>query len=455
MADVDDDLRKLVQGLVLGLASHTHDQLSSVCCQRGLPEPPPRLIGGGDGATRTKTQRMQYVFDRLDTSRYPTVLSRFLKGGLEPELRNQAQDILWTREQWPEITTRVRRDIIDALDKLDTIWNDAEGFMRLLRSLWVLNTSLDLWMSNGGLEAEIERHVLRNPDDWPVLELFNRLGALRSSDRRFALFIQGLLSGAVNPDEQHQRTMVEAISPALSHANLKIVEVGKLEGYPDFAIVPTNTHTRPAQLILFASLTRKPDLRLRDVLDRHVELLDDNDALVYDRSIPEGGLAWDDIQRWWADRCRIPFAEAKGDLWRRLRASIPANSPTQQALFDGYYEMFAQEDRMLALLPEVWVHWDPVSKKVRQDDALLTQRMDFLMLLPMHRRVVLEVDGAQHYSTSDGHASPAIYAQTARGDRDLRLSGYEVYRFSGHELTRGRVQGTINNFFPRLLRIQP
>jgi hypothetical protein len=85
---------------------------------------------------------MQDVFDRLDTTRYPTVLSRFLDHGLEPQLRNQVQDILWAREQWPEITVRVRRDIIDALDKLETIWKDADGFMSLLRRLWVLNTDL-------------------------------------------------------------------------------------------------------------------------------------------------------------------------------------------------------------------------------------------------------------------------------------------------------------------------
>jgi very-short-patch-repair endonuclease len=206
-------------------------------------------------------------------------------------------------------------------------------------------------------------------------------------------------------------------------------------------------------LILFASHNRKPDLRLRDVLDRQIELLDD-DALIYDRPIPESGLTWDHLQTWWADRQHIPSTDAKRELWRRLRASIPANSPPQQELFAKYHQTFAHNDRMLALLPEVWVHWDPITKTARQDDALLTQRMDFLMLLPMHRRVILEVDGAQHYS-ADGHPSPAVYAETTRGDRDLRLSGYEVYRFSGHELSPERAHATVSEFFPRLLRMSP
>ena len=103
----------------------------------------------------------------------------------------------------------------------------------------------------------------------------------------------------------------------------------------------------------------------------------------------------------------------------------------------------------------MWVHWDPVTKSARQDDALLTQRMDFLMLLPMHRRVVLEVDGAQHYSTANGQSSAAVYAETTRADRDLRLSGYEVYRFSGHELSADRAQTTVSEFFSRPLRTSP
>jgi hypothetical protein len=43
-----------------------------------------------------------------------------------------------------------------------------------------------------------------------------------------------------------------------------------------------------------------------------------------------------------------------------------------------------------ALLPDVWVHWDPRSRW--DEDRLLTQRMDFLIFLPGWRRVVIEID---------------------------------------------------------------
>jgi hypothetical protein len=284
-----------------------------------------------------------------------------------------------------------------------------------------------------------------------VLDLFREIGALRSSDRRFALFIQGLLSGSVNPDEGFQRVLVDAVTPALSRAGLKIIESGSRGGYPEFAIVPTGTPARPLQLILFASIGRKPDLRLSEVLDQQVEMLDAPDVVLrYDRPISEQGLSWAQLQQWWDELTGLSADDAKWSLWNRLLASIPQDSPPQRALFTEYHDLYGRRPDFLALLPEVWLHWDPVTKARRGDAAILAQRMDFLMLAPSHRRIVLEVDGIQHYS-NNGKPSPATYSDTTRADRDLRLSRYEVYRFSGYELSSERAQATISEFFSRLL----
>jgi hypothetical protein len=51
-------------------------------------------------------------------------------------------------------------------------------------------------------------------------------------------------------------------------------------------------------------------------------------------------------------------------------------------------------------------------------------------------------------------APEPVYAHTTRSDRDLRLSGYEVYRFSSHELTPDHAHTTITEFFQRLLNRQ-
>lgn len=80
--------------------------------------------------------------------------------------------------------------------------------------------------------------------------------------------------------------------------------------------------------------------------------------------------------------------------------------------------------------------------------------MDFLLLLPHRVRVVLEIDGHQHYSIGEGddaRPSPSTYAKTVRADRHLRLAGYEVYRFGGHELyTKEAAECVVKEFFTKL-----
>lgn len=75
--------------------------------------------------------------------------------------------------------------------------------------------------------------------------------------------------------------------------------------------------------------------------------------------------------------------------------------------------------------------------------------MDFLILFSSRHRVVLEVDGKQHYANGDT-ASPALYSEMVAEDRRLRLSGYEVYRFGGAELMKSGADKMVAEFFNQL-----
>lgn len=75
--------------------------------------------------------------------------------------------------------------------------------------------------------------------------------------------------------------------------------------------------------------------------------------------------------------------------------------------------------------------------------------MGFLMLLPNGVRVVLEVDGKQHYAGADGKADPDKYAAMAAAYRDLRLLGYDVYRFGAKELLATTAPAMVGDFFER------
>ncbi|MGX1885528.1 DUF559 domain-containing protein [Streptomyces sp. NPDC055287] len=152
------------------------------------------------------------------------------------------------------------------------------------------------------------------------------------------------------------------------------------------------------------------------------------------------GLLWSDLLSWWQETRNIKNTEtASHSLYRRMQASLPRESAGRKNLFWLYHNLYkSQLHDVPALLPEIWVHWDPKTVRERRERAMQNLRMDFLMLLPANRRVVMEVDGMQH-CTRDGGAVPdsAKYAATMGGDRDLKFRGYEVFRF-GHDELRDR-----------------
>ena len=88
-------------------------------------------------------------------------------------------------------------------------------------------------------------------------------------------------------------------------------------------------------------------------------------------------------------------------------------------------------------------------KLLRHRVGLPRQRMDFLLLLPNNQRVVIEVDGAQHFSR-DGEPSLTAYSEMVAADRDLRLAGYEIYQFGSNELVGAGAAALIERFFDRL-----
>jgi very-short-patch-repair endonuclease len=78
--------------------------------------------------------------------------------------------------------------------------------------------------------------------------------------------------------------------------------------------------------------------------------------------------------------------------------------------------------------------------------------MDFLLLLPGRQRIVLEVDGKHHFSEDD-NPSLKVYANPVSADRELRLAGYEVYRFGANELVGEGSESRIADFFDKLFRL--
>ncbi|MBM6588924.1 hypothetical protein [Brevibacterium sp. RIT 803] len=134
----------------------------------------------------------------------------------------------------------------------------------------------------------------------------------------------------------------------------------------------------------------------------------------------------------------MPPREVGLDLHNRLRSSLDDNK-VEQVVFDAYAARYKDKTfDVPALIPQVYLHFDPAAQLARRTagqnrSPLARQWMDFLLLFSSSHRVVLEVDGKQHYAEGE-KAIPRLYSEMVAEDRRLRLDGYEVYRFGGAEL---------------------
>lgn len=440
-------LRELLRPAVGDLKDHcTNSSMPALCAQLGLPVPEE----GGD-----KRGRLHAAFDAAADERIPEVAQRLIvRGHLVGQLRNEVQEFLWASGPAIELPKRARRELARALQRVD-LFHSWEKFQELLSSLFIFRPDLSTWVFGSGepdILEEIHRHFVRNPEDADVERLFDDLQVYKLSDNRFRRLIEGLASADVQIDAENQNAIVEAMNSVLRSSGAELRETGQDGGYPLFSLVALRAARGRPKNLIFASTT-KPDIRFRDAVNNDIEIVSNPGAvLVYDRPLGRDGLRWRDLQLWWAEATAETDSErAKKALYLRLLSCLPDSSPPQRLLFKSYFSAFRDEIPGLpALLPEVWLHWDPKTVKQRGPQALLTHRMDFLMLLPGGGRVVIEVDGQQHYGDEGGRTDPHRYAQLAAGHRELTLAGYEVYRFGGVELHENYGVAAAKAFFERL-----
>lgn len=367
----------------------------------------------------------------------------------------------------------IRRDALKVLDTVNSLFGERDLF-QVLESIFGKIFDNNFPFPNrirGSLKDDIEQHYLRNPEDMTSGAMLILCGALTCSQARFFRLIGEVLHPASRRDHT-QNELATSVSAVLARSGYVALVTGSDSGYPVFEIVELRSQVGGAMKnIIFASTGPKPELVFRDAINNDVEITKNAEhVLVYDIPLPQqGALEWKHMRNWWAEGHSTSDALAKRQLYQRLRQSVrSARSPGEYAIFRSYYKLYAPllGDHLPALLPQVFLHYDPYTKRQRGDEQFLArQRMDFLLLLEHGVRIVIEVDGRHHYANEDGQdlwvADAQRYAEMASEDRKLRLSGYEVYRFGGAEFndvsmdswTVGeRSEVMLKSFFDRLLK---
>ncbi len=406
---------------------------------------------------------------RIDDPEVGVLATRFIKvvrrkyPAMFLDIAFGLEEALWMDDPAAiKIPRRVRNELVRHLDAHDVrVFERDDGLLDVLERLGFLaptHTVAGEWF---GLRPKIVQHMFRNAD-WQWELFFTDLKHEDLSDRRFALLLEALMNPRVRPDTESQSKAVGIANKLLGKYGIELRHSGEDGGYALYALVRKGgALAGKPKYVIFAS-QNKPDIVLQDAITMDIRILKHEDkVLVYDRPIGVDGLGWKDLLDWWCESSRTGDRRtAAQSLYSRLAKSLPNRSPGQRRLFREYHAMHRDALELVpALLPEVWLHYDQRTVEERGFDVLTRQRMDFLLLLKGGARVVIEVDGAQHYADANMRAEPERYARMVAADRDLKLSGYEVFRFGADELKSGpgpdgeeRARRLVRAFFERLFK---
>jgi hypothetical protein len=348
------------------------------------------------------------------------------------------------------ISAITRRHLIDELSNMGDLSGEMHITEFLGRILPLSEMPYDTGKSSLSTLADaVYQHMVRN-EDWTYKDFFDLANVLKLSERRFRSILEEIVHPEVRTGDQQKR-FVEAINPYLLRDGFVLSPVSQTSGYPIFRVIKKGGVSGNCKNLIFAANGPKPELVLADALNNDIRIVKNQEhCLVYDRAIGMDGLSWHELVQWWSE-CS-PSEDPERSLYKRLAVSLA--SEAEKRFFRFYFETLRQtlKETLPAIIPQVYLHYDPYTlRDLPNGSALVRQRMDFLLLLPYRQRIVIEIDGKQHYAEGD-IASPKLYADMVAEDRNLRLLGYEIYRFGGFELMERSARRTTTAFFDRLLK---
>lgn len=261
-----------------------------------------------------------------------------------------------------------------------------------------------------------------------------------------------------NASDSKRKYVLKRLMPLKERELKKVTNDLREHGYIDdneytniICTIDGVENSKSISQIVFAASAKKPDINF----DLFTNLLDveerPEEYLVYKEEIPiNKGLTYHELERWWNENYF-------GDLWCTLDDRLMADmSNSQKMFYISYYRTFKNklEKNLPALLPETYVKYDNKTIKQRLGSKVTFQRMDFGLILPHNRKILIELDGKQHYSKQDINGNwvvdPEIYALERKLDRDMKFQGYEVIRVGNEELRQEGVDNVVKDLFEKM-----
>ena len=314
---------------------------------------------------------------------------------------------------------------------------------------------------------DIHQHMDNNYD-WTLEYLFfDYLEMLKIDDNDFKYFLEQYVHPTIRRYTYNKETCerenwnndicVIAINKYLTGDGFELKNTGFIANLPVYRVINLDPGVKgEVKNIIFAS-RYKPDIVFQNAISNDIRIVGNAEqCLVYDEPVSADGITWSMLQDWYNKKLYI--LETGIDLKEFLKKSL--GSPIEEMFFDAYFEIASNNDQIPALLPQVWLYYDPKLEADRIKKIFDHQRMDFLMLISDSKRIVIELDGIQHYGEKkqiagrvypDYLASVEKYAGMVSAQRELTLAGYEVYRFGGKELQEeSSAKHLVKSFFKEL-----
>lgn len=324
----------------------------------------------------------------------------------------------------------------------------------------------------GARTVTVLNDIARHMDsfaDWDFNYLFDTvLDLLNVTDEKFIYFCEQYVNpifrrSRFNDDEEWidiSQECIDVINQGLSDIGLSLQPIGQIAGRTKYKVLPANRGAQePIKNIIFAA-KYKPDIVLDDALSNDIKVVNANGALIYDRGIPANGISWETLANWYELLDLDNTEQQMAHLFYDCLGSKP-----EQLFYKAYISYLKKHGKQIpALLPQVYMYYDPKTKEQREWQIFEHQKMDFMMIISPSQRVVFEIDGYQHYAEDEvapgtqykHYASPARYAEMVKAHREMSLAGYDVYRFGGRELwvndhtSEEEIIKNISEFFDRL-----
>lgn len=341
-----------------------------------------------------------------------------------------------------------RRKVVEFIEEK----NNMEGNLRIddfLSHIWELGIIYDL-QSGMTVADDIIYNQQHHLSTYKQL-LTSRLEIQYISDSKFIKFVEWLVHPEVRVGAE-QKEYVKGLNAILLTDGYQLQIVGNVSGYSKYKVLKINLAQRNLKNLIFAAIGSKPDIVIDDTLENGIKIIGNTDnCLKYDFEEKADGLQWLTLVDWW--KKYSDESNVEKNLYDRLCESL--DSDIEKFFFREYYRIYrnAEKKDIPALIPQVYLHYDPRSRYQRGNNVIFThQRMDFLMLLPKGIRVVIELDGQQHYAEGNA-ASPQKYAEMVKDTRNLQIKGYQVFRFGGYEFMQTQnPRAMIKDFFEKLFQ---